>query len=75
MISKMIANSFVKVFTRIRKELKYKYLDEKKDRIIWSIVNSGKSEYTDYENTVNRFMNEVIDAPKDEQIYIIIKNF
>ena len=53
-------NSFVKVKENL-------ITIEEKDRIIWSIVNSGKSEYTDYENAVNRFMNEVIDAPKDEQ--------
>lgn len=54
------ANNFVKVKENL-------ITIEEKDRIIWSIVNSGKSEYTDYENAVNRFMNGVINAPKEEQ--------
>ena len=45
-----------------------KIINNEKDRIIWSLINSGKSEYTDYENAANRFMNEVINVPKNEQI-------
>ncbi|WP_185819871.1 P-loop NTPase fold protein [Salibacterium salarium] len=41
-------------------EIRDKNLNEKKDRIIWNLLASGKSEYTDYEYVGNKFIEEVL---------------
>ena len=40
--------------------------NDKKDRLIWNLVGSDKSEYTDYEYVGKRFIKEVLDMPRDE---------
>lgn len=41
--------------------------NEKKDRIIWNLLYKGKSEYTDYENATNRFINDVLNVEVSQQ--------
>ena len=66
-----INNDFEDFVNEARNNLKNKNLNEQKDRIIWSLIANGKSEYTDYEKFVNSFYDEVINTPKTEWI----KNF
>ena len=66
-----INNDFEDFVNEARNNLKNKNLNEQKDRIIWSLIANGKSEYTDCEKFINRFYSEVIDTPKTEWI----KNF
>ena len=51
-----------------KNNIKNKNLNEEKNRIIWSLIANGKSEYTDCEKFINTFYNEVIDTPKTEWI-------
>ena len=44
-----------------------KEMNEKKERIIRNLLYSGKSEYTDIENAVNKFKEKVLDREKDKQ--------
>ena len=66
-----INNDFEDFVNEARNNLKNKNLNEQKDRIIWSLIANGKSEYTDCEKFVNSFYDEVINTPKTEWI----KNF
>jgi len=66
-----IGNDFEDFINESRNNIKNKNLNEEKDRIIWSLIANGKSEYTDCEKFINRFYSEVIDIPKTEWI----KNF
>ncbi|WP_338995851.1 hypothetical protein KST10_01220 [Fusobacterium animalis] len=66
-----IGNDFEDFINESRNNIKNKNLNEEKDRIIWSLIANGKSEYTDCEKFINRFYSEVIDTPKTEWI----KNF
>ena len=66
-----IGNDFEDFINESRNNIKNKNLNEEKDRIIWSLIANGKSEYTDREKFINRFYSEVIDTPKTEWI----KNF
>ena len=66
-----INNDFEDFVNEARNNLKNKNLNEQKDRIIWSLIANGKSEYTDYKKFVNSFYDEVINTPKTEWI----KNF
>lgn len=66
-----INNDFEDFINEARNNLKNKNLNEQKDRIIWSLIANGKSEYTDCEKFVNSFYDEVINTPKTEWI----KNF
>ena len=66
-----IGNDFEDFINESRNNIKNKNLNEEKDRIIWSLMANGKSEYTDCEKFINRFYSEVIDIPKTEWI----KNF
>lgn len=63
-----INNDFEDFVNEARNNLKNKNLNEQKDRIIWSLIANGKSEYTDCEKFINTFYNEVIDTPKTEWI-------
>ncbi len=40
---------------------------EKRNRLIWYLIYSGESEYTDYEMTAKQFIDKVISRPYDEQ--------
>ena len=66
-----IGDNFEDFINESRNNIKNKNLNEEKDRIIWSLIANGKSEYTDCEKFINRFYSEVIDTPKTEWI----KNF
>ena len=66
-----IGDDFEDFINESRNNIKNKNLNEEKDRIIWSLIANGKSEYTDCEKFINRFYTEVIDTPKTEWI----KNF
>ncbi len=66
-----IGDDFEDFINESRNNIKNKNLNEEKDRIIWSLMANGKSEYTDCEKFINRFYTEVIDTPKTEWI----KNF
>ena len=66
-----INNDFEDFVNEARNNLKNKNLNEQKDRIIWSLIANGKSEYTDCEKFENSFYDEVINTPKTEWI----KNF
>ena len=66
-----IGDNFEDFINESRNNIKNKNLNEEKDRIIWSLIANGKSEYTDCEKFINRFYSEVIDIPKTEWI----KNF
>ena len=66
-----INNDFEDFVNEARNNLKNKNLNEQKDRIIWSLIANGKSEYTDCKKFVNSFYDEVINTPKTEWI----KNF
>ena len=66
-----IGDDFEDFINESRNNIKNKNLNEEKDRIIWSLMANGKSEYTDCEKFINRFYSEVIDTPKTEWI----KNF
>lgn len=66
-----INSDFEDFVNEARNNLKNKNLNEQKDRIIWSLIANGKSEYTDCEKFVNSFYDEVINTPKTEWI----KNF
>ncbi|AWK51611.1 hypothetical protein DIC82_11500 [Clostridium beijerinckii] len=50
------------------KGLKNRINNEKKDRLIWNLLENGKSKDTNYEYVGKRFINEVLIKPKDEQI-------
>ena len=66
-----IGDNFEDFINESRNNIKNKNLNEEKDRIIWSLIANGKSEYTDCEKFVNSFYDEVINTPKTEWI----KNF
>ena len=66
-----IGDNFEDFINESRNNIKNKNLNEEKDRIIWSLIANGKSEYTDCEKFIYRFYSEVIDTPKTEWI----KNF
>lgn len=48
--------------------LKNKISNEKKDRLIWNLLENGKSKYTDYEYVGKKFINDVLNKPQDEQV-------
>jgi len=48
-------------------KLKNKNYNDKKDRLIWSLLANGKSNYTDYEYVGNKLINEVLDKPEESQ--------
>ena len=45
----------LKICNEARNNLKNKNLNEQKDRIIWSLIANGKSEYTDCEKICKLF--------------------
>ena len=48
--------------------LKDRNSNDKKDRLIWSLLAPGKSEYTDYEYAGNKLIEEVLGKENDKQI-------
>ena len=63
-----IGNDLEDFINESKNNIKNKNLNEEKNRIIWSLIANGKSEYTDCEKFINTFYNEVIDTPKTEWI-------
>ena len=63
-----INNDLEDFINESKNNIKNKNLNEEKNRIIWSLIANGKSEYTDCEKFINTFYNEVIDTPKTEWI-------
>ena len=49
------------------KNIKSQNANEKKDRLIWNLLYSGQSEYTNFENAINEFINVVLNKPEEEQ--------
>lgn len=49
-------------------KLKHRVSNEKKDRLIWNLLQNGKSKYTDYEYIGSKFIKEVLMKPKDKQV-------
>lgn len=49
------------------KTLRDRNSNDKKDRLIWSLLAHGKSQYTDYEYVGNKFIKEVLDMPRSQQ--------
>lgn len=49
------------------KTLRDRNSNDKKDRLIWSLLAHGKSQYTDYEYVGNKFIKEVLDMPRNQQ--------
>lgn len=50
------------------KKIQDRFENEKKDRIIWSLLENGKSSYTNYEYVEIKFIKEVLEKPKSERI-------
>ncbi|WP_296560797.1 hypothetical protein [uncultured Acetobacterium sp.] len=48
--------------------IKQKNSNEKKDRIIWHLLAAGKSEYTDYENSGKKLVENVLKKPEEKRI-------
>ncbi|EHI99779.1 hypothetical protein CDLVIII_3205 [Clostridium sp. DL-VIII] len=42
--------------------------NEEKDRVIWNLLESGKSKYTNYENQSNKLINFVLLRDEDERV-------
>ncbi|SKC90516.1 P-loop NTPase fold protein [Maledivibacter halophilus] len=42
--------------------------NEKKDRIIWSLLENGKSKYTDYEYVGKKFIHDVLKKPRNYRV-------
>ena len=53
------------VILESERNLEYKYLNEKKDQIIWSVISNGEEKSSKSEKIVNNFIVNVIDSKKD----------
>lgn len=62
-----IEKDFREIVNEPVQNLSKKASNEKKDRLIWNLLCNGKSEYTDYETAANKFIENVLSKPKDEQ--------
>ena len=50
------------------KKLENRIDNEKKDRLIWNLLENGKSKYTNYEYVGKKFIEDVLTKPRDKQV-------
>lgn len=62
-----VDSNFNEIVNESVQSISKKASNEKKDRLIWNLLCSGKSEYTDYEVATYKFINNVLSKPIDQQ--------
>ncbi len=62
-----IQKSYQEIISESPKNISNKVSNERKDRLIWNLLFSGKSEYTDYEIATKKLITDVLSKPKSDQ--------
>ncbi|HDK7155280.1 TPA: hypothetical protein PTV43_000383 [Clostridium botulinum] len=61
------SNTLQSILNEPSEALQNRTNNERKDRIIWNLLQSGKSKYTNYEYVAKKFIKDVLEKPKDKQ--------